>query len=126
MVIPKFFEQALNGEPITVFGSGEQTRDFTHIDETIKATVLLAEKSKGAEIFNIANETEKSIFELAKVIKEITNSKSEVKLVKSPKKRYDYEVERRVGSSNKLFNATGFKPSTDIQKGLNEYYISLN
>ena len=126
MVIPKFFEQALNGDPITVFGSGEQTRDFTHIDETIKATVLLAEKSKGAEIFNIANETEKSIFELAKVIKEITNSKSEVKLVKSPKKRYDYEVERRVGSSDKLFNVTGFKPSTDIQTGLNEYYISLN
>ena len=122
MVIPRFFEQASKGEPITVFGSGKQTRDFTHIDETIKATVLLAEKAKGAEIFNIANETEKSIFEIAQVIKQVTASDSEIKLIESPKKRYDYEVERRVGSSDKLYNVTGFRPGTDIVKGLEDLY----
>lgn len=125
MVIPRFFEQALKDEDITVFGSGKQTRDFTHIDETIEATVQLAEKAKGAEIFNIANETEKSILEIAHIIKEITNSNSEIKLIESPKKRYDYEVERRVGSSDKLFKVTGFRPGTDVQKGLIELYKSF-
>lgn len=125
MVIPRFFEQALNNEPITVFGSGKQTRDFTDVGETIKAAVLLAEKSKGSQIFNIANETEMTIYELACYIKEITGSSSDVRLVESPKNRYDYEVERRVGSSEKLFKATGFRPNTDIRKGLENLYNSI-
>jgi UDP-glucose 4-epimerase len=124
MVIPRFFEQALKNDPITVFGNGKQTRDFTSVEETIKSMVQLAEKSTGAEIFNIANETEMTILELAHFIKEITNSKAEVKLVSSPQKRYDYEVERRVGSSDKLYKLTGFKPATDIKIGLKNLYES--
>lgn len=120
MVIPRFFSQALANEPITVFGSGEQTRDFTDVEETIKAAMLLAEKAKGAEIFNIANETEMTILELAEHIRDITGSASEVTLLDSPKKRYDYEVERRVGSSEKLFRTTGFRPNTDIRDGLSK------
>ena len=122
MVIPRFFEQALKNDPITVFGNGKQTRDFTSVEETIKSMVLLAEKSTGAEIFNIANETEMTILELAHFIKVITNSKAEVKLVSSPQKRYDYEVERRVGSSDKLYKLAGFKPATDIKIGLKNLY----
>ena len=124
MVIPRFFDQALKNQPITVFGNGKQTRDFTSVEETIKSMVLLAENSTGAEIFNIANETEMTILELAHFIKEITNSNAEVKLVRSPQKRYDYEVERRVGSSDKLYNLTGFKPTTDIKIGLKNLYES--
>lgn len=118
MVIPRFFEQALKNEPITVFGSGKQTRDFTSVEETIISLVKLTDVSKGAEIFNIANETEMNILELANHIKEITQSSSEIKLIESPANRYDYEVERRVGSSEKLYLATGFKPNTDIRIGL--------
>ena len=65
-----------------------------------------------------------TILELAHFIKEITNSQAEVKLVSSPQKRYDYEVERRVGSSDKLFKLTGFKPATDIKIGLKNLYES--
>lgn len=118
MVVPRFFEQCLAGEPITVFGNGNQTRDFTFIDDTIKACLLLTEKVSGCEIFNVANENEFSIYELAKLMKEITNSKSEITLIDAPKKRYDYEVERRFGSSQKLFDAVGFKPNTDLRAGL--------
>ena len=50
MVIPKFFEQALLNNPITVYGNGNQTRDFTFIDDTINATLLIAEKCKGRNI----------------------------------------------------------------------------
>ena len=47
MVIPRFFEQAIAGKPITVYGSGDQTRDFTWIGDVITSTVELAEKSTG-------------------------------------------------------------------------------
>lgn len=118
MVIPRFFEQAMNGEPITVFGSGKQTRDFTYIDDTLKSCILLMKNMKGYGIFNIANENEGCIDDLAKVIKELTKSKSEIQYIEAPKKRYDYEVERRVGSSEKLFKTVGYKPSTRLQEGL--------
>jgi UDP-glucose 4-epimerase len=117
MVIPRFFEQAATGEPITVFGNGLQTRDFTYIDDTVEACIRLMEV-KGAHIVNIANEHEWNINELAKLILEISQSSSPIKYLDAPKKRYDYEVERRVGSSEKLAKLTQFKPTTDLKTGL--------
>jgi nucleoside-diphosphate-sugar epimerase len=117
MVVPRFFEQALNNEPITVFGSGDQTRDFTYIDDTVEACIRLM-NTKGCQIVNIANEAEWTITDLAKYIKEITNSSSEIIYLEAPKKRYDYEVERRVGSSEKLLKLTSYKPETSLPDGL--------
>jgi UDP-glucose 4-epimerase len=125
MVIPRFFEQALNNLPITVYGNGDQTRDFTWVKDAVKSSVLLAEKIEGFEIFNISNEKELSIAELARQILTVTNSKSSIQLVNAPAKRYDYEVGRRFGSSEKLFNATGYKPSTSIADGLQNIYQSM-
>ncbi|MEM9678705.1 MAG: NAD-dependent epimerase/dehydratase family protein [Bacteroidota bacterium] len=118
MVIPRFYEQAKQGEPITVYGSGNQTRDFTWIEDTIESSIKLAESIDGFEIFNIANENELSIGFLAEEIKKITGSKSEITHINAPSKRYDYEVGRRFGSSEKLYKAIGFKPNTSIQDGL--------
>lgn len=118
MVIPRFFEQATANEPITVFGTGEQTRDFTYVDDAVKASILLGKSGKGFEIFNVANERESTIGEVADLIKELTNSESEIKFIDAPKKRYDYEVGRRFGSSAKLENYIGYKPSTRLREGL--------
>lgn len=118
MVIPRFIEQAKAGNPITVFGDGKQTRDFTYIDDTTEACIRLMEKSNGAQIFNIANEKEGCIEELAATIKQMTQSNSEIKYLEAPTKRYDYEVGRRVGSSEKLKNAVGYKPDTTLAQGL--------
>lgn len=126
MVIPRFIEQALNNKPITVFGTGKQTRDFTYIDDTIYASIQLAEKAGAGEIYNIANENEKTIYELAQTIKDITNSKSEITLIDAPKKRYDYEVERRYGNSDKLFRTIGYKPSTELKTGLQKILEDYN
>ena len=122
MVIPRFFEQAVANKPITIFGDGKQTRDFTYIDDTIFASVELATKINGCEIFNIANENEVTINELASRIIEITKSKSEMTYINAPKKRYDYEVERRFGNSNKLFKHIKYKPNTNLETGLKETY----
>ena len=121
MVVPRFFEQALEGEPITVFGTGDQTRDFTYIDDTVEACVRLM-NINGCHIVNIANEAEWCIRDLAEKIKIITSSGSEITYLEAPKKRYDYEVERRVGSSEKLLALTGFKPLTTLENGLEAIY----
>jgi UDP-glucose 4-epimerase len=118
MVTPRFIEQALKNEPITVFGLGQQTRDFTFIDDTVYGSILAAEKVTGFQIFNVANEHEESIFNLAHQIKDLTKSSSEIKLIEAPQKRYDYEVGRRFGCSDKLAQFTGYKPSTSLENGL--------
>ncbi|MCO5260615.1 MAG: NAD-dependent epimerase/dehydratase family protein [Crocinitomicaceae bacterium] len=121
MVVPRFFEQATKGEALTVFGTGKQTRDFTYIDDTVEACVRLL-NTKGFHIVNIANEHEWCIDDVAKEIVEITGSSSETSFIDAPKKRYDYEVERRVGSSDKLFELTGYRPNTSLSEGLKKIY----
>lgn len=117
MVVPRFFEQAKNNEPITIFGTGKQTRDFTYIDDTVEACVRLM-NIKGCHIVNIANENEWCIEDLGLKIIELTGATSPIQYIDAPKKRYDYEVERRVGSSLKLQAMTGFKPTTNLEEGL--------
>jgi nucleoside-diphosphate-sugar epimerase len=118
MVVPRFIEQAQKNEDITVFGSGNQTRDFTYVDDAVEASIRLADTVSGFGIFNIANEAELSIKELADAIKKTTHSESNIIYINAPAKRYDYEVGRRFGSSDKLFSKTGFKPNTKIENGL--------
>lgn len=117
MVIPRFIEQAKANEPITVFGNGAQTRDFTFIDDTLDACIRLMDVG-GFHIVNISNENEYSILDLAHKLKELLHSQSEIKFIEAPIKRYDYEVERRVGNSDKLFRLTGLKPNTNLEDGL--------
>jgi UDP-glucose 4-epimerase len=125
MVIPRFFEQAMENNPITVYGSGEQTRDFTYVEDAVKASIMLGDKVKGFEIFNVANERESTIGELAEIIKQMTKSSSEIKYINAPKKRYDYEVGRRYGSSAKLEQFIDYKPNTDLQTGLDVIFKAM-
>ena len=117
MVIPRFIEQAMANESITVFGNGQQTRDFTYIEDVIEACIKLQEV-EGFHIVNIANEQEWTIKELAEMIIELWDTNSTLTYLDAPKKRYDYEVERRIGSSDKLHQLIGFKPHTPLETGL--------
>ena len=125
MVIPRFFYQAMRNEPITVYGDGNQTRDFTYIDDTVLATLRVADKCKKNEIFNVARGIDTSIYDLAKLIIDITNSKSEIKNFKAPFLRFDFDVEKRCGDSSKLKKLTDFSPSTDLIQGLKLIYSNL-
>ena len=118
MVVPRFIEQAFKGEDITVYGDGQQTRDFTYIDDTIESCIKLSKIVKGSEIYNVANEDEITIKQLAEAIVKVTGSGSKITYIEAPKKRYDYEVERRYGSSEKLHKAVGYKPNTKLEAGL--------
>tara|TARA_B100000989_G_C19508556_1_gene457737 strand:- start:721 stop:1644 length:924 start_codon:yes stop_codon:yes gene_type:complete len=122
MVIPRFFEQAMNNKDIIVYGNGMQTRDFTFVNDTVEATIEVGLKCTGSEIINIAKGKEITMLELADKIKSITNSKSEIKLVENPSFRKDYEVEKRYGSSEKLFKLIGKKPDISLDDGLFKTY----
>ncbi|TVQ04573.1 MAG: SDR family oxidoreductase [Balneolaceae bacterium] len=75
--LPTFFRQALQNEPITVFGDGSQTRSFTYVDDLVEGIFRLAESDE-VEPVNIGNPQEISIMDFAKEIIEITGSKSKI------------------------------------------------
>lgn len=78
-VISRFIESALENKPITIFGDGQQTRTFCYIDDHLEATVSCLLNSQYInDVVNIGNDQEISVLELARAIKKITGSKSEI------------------------------------------------
>src|SRR5947199_4427744 len=82
MVIPTFVKQALSGRPIIVFGDGKQSRCFGYVGDVVGALMkLMDDESAVGEVFNIGSNQEISIIDLARKVKELTNSESEIVLV---------------------------------------------
>lgn len=125
MVVPRFFEQAIHHQPIEVFGDGNQTRDFTHIDDVVEAISSLLTSCSIDGVFNISRGIETTIQELATAIKMVTNSKSKISNLIFPNKRKLYKVDRRVGSAEKLFKHIGRKPSINLNDGLEKYFSRI-
>src|SRR6201997_2118264 len=77
MVIPNFVQQALNGEPITVYGDGKQTRSFTYVGDVVNGLIALVQQPRAVgEVFNIGNSEEIAIGDLARRVKAMTGSAS--------------------------------------------------
>ena len=118
MVLPRFVKSALLSNPLQIFGDGSQSRVFCHIVDTINALMLLlrSETTIG-EVFNIGGETEISIFQLAKMTIELTNSKSLMRFVpyeEAFKTGYE-DIYRRVPDISKINLHTGWKPTKSIE-----------
>jgi UDP-glucose 4-epimerase len=123
MVIPRFIKQAIAGEPITVFGSGEQSRCFLHVKDAVKAIVELFEKEEAVgDVFNIGSENEIKIKQLAFLIKEITASSSEIQLI-DPEKIYTSgfeDMQRRVPDIGKIKKLINFQPRYTLEDIIRE------
>jgi UDP-glucose 4-epimerase len=119
MVVPTFVRQALNNEPITVFGDGTQSRSFTYVGDVVGALVkLMVTPTAVGEVFNVGNTEEVTIRGLAERIKARTGSRSEIVTIP-----YDQAYEagfedmpRRVPDLAKINKAIGYVP----QVGLDE------
>ena len=120
MVIPRFINQARKNRQITVYGTGKDTRDFTYIDDCIKVFDLVNKKVRGFEILNVSKERDYNIISLAKNIKNKLNSKSKIANIKLPEKLREFQVPRRCGDSSKIFNYINYKPSTNLNEGLDK------
>ncbi|NPA93886.1 MAG: NAD-dependent epimerase/dehydratase family protein [Thermodesulfobacteria bacterium] len=130
MVVPRFIQQALRDEPITVYGDGKQTRTFTYVGDVVEAIYRLIKCKEGAgEVVNIGGTEEISIADLAKKIKELVGSKSEIVFIPYDQ-AYGKDFEdmmRRVPSLEKLNSLIGFTPVTpldDILRYTIEYFRS--
>jgi dTDP-glucose 4,6-dehydratase/UDP-glucuronate decarboxylase len=78
-VVSNFINQAIMNEPLTVYGKGEQTRSFCYVDDMVKGLKLaLFSPNTNGEVFNLGNPDEKTILQLAQLIKKLTNSKSQI------------------------------------------------
>jgi len=120
-VITIFMGQLLRGEPLTVIGDGSQTRCFTYVDDAIGGTVAagLGEKTNG-EIFNIGNATETSIAELARLMIELSGSRSTIRFV-SQEDVYgsSYEdIARRVPDTTRMETVLGVRSDVSLREGL--------
>lgn len=119
MVLPNFVRQALDASPITVFGTGQQSRCFCDVRDTIEAVLrLITSDSAVGEVVNIGTNEEVSIEHLAELVKRRTNSESPIRYVP-----YDqaYELgfedmQRRVPCLEKLERLTSFRPATPLNE----------
>jgi UDP-glucose 4-epimerase len=117
MVLPNFVDQALNGKPITVYGSGKQSRCFCDVRDTVDGLMRLMDTQQAiGEVVNIGNTEEVSIEGLARIVRERTQSNSEIVYIP-----YDRAYEpgfedmlRRVPNIEKLRALTGFQPRTPL------------
>lgn len=119
MVLPRFIEQALKNEPITVYGSGKQTRCFIHVKDVTAALIkLIQEPLAVGEVFNIGSQEEISIEQLAKQIIKLTKSSSKIKYIPY-EQAYEEgfeDMQRRVPDTAKINRLIGFKPTYNLSE----------
>ena len=83
-VVDRFIQQAIKGDPITVYGDGKQTRSFTYVSDSVDAMFLLLKKGKPSEIYNIGDNKETRIIDLANIIKEKCRTHSKIEFMAHP------------------------------------------
>lgn len=115
-VIPNFIHKALKNDLISITGTGNETRDFTFIDDTVKGILLSMQSEKAiGKTYNIATGRETRIIDLAQKIIELTGSKSEI--VFEPKRAWD-KTSRRCGDISLIKNDLGYHAATSLEEGL--------
>lgn len=117
MVIPRFIKSAIENSPLKIFGNGTQSRVFCHVNDSVRAILVLASNNKSiGEVFNVGGKGEISILELANQIIKQTNSRSKIAFL-------DYDdayapgfedMARRVPDISKINNFTGWEPELDL------------
>ena len=119
MVLPTFASQAVQGIPITVFGTGKQRRCFAHVRDVIKALIRLIQTPAAiGQVFNIGNDCEVSIARLAELVRDSAGSHSPI-----VKMSYDEayaegfeDMQHRVPDLGKLEHTIGYRPSTPLEQ----------
>jgi UDP-glucose 4-epimerase len=123
MVLPRFVQAALKGEPLQVYGTGQQSRCFGNVMDVIEAVyrLSLAPQAIG-QLYNIGSQEEITIYALAERVKQRTGSASEIRLIP-----YDeaYEIgfedfQRRVPSISRIKQAIGWEPTTTLDETIDQ------
>jgi UDP-glucose 4-epimerase len=113
MVVPRFVEAALHGSPLSVYGTGNQSRCFCHVYDAVAAVLALIDSEAAVgQVFNVGNDVEISIGDLAKKVIDVTSSSSSIEMV-------PYEdayapgfedMQRRIPDISKIKSVIGWSP----------------
>ena len=128
MVVPRFVQAALKNEPITIYGTGEQTRCFGHVYDAIEAMVSIAfSQNTIGKVINVGNNFEISINNLAKKVIDQTNSKSEIVYVPYAEAYGDgfEDMERRVPNIELIKSLVDWAPTRDLSTMISDIASSL-
>lgn len=119
MVVPRFVQAALRNEPIAIHGDGEQTRCFCHVTDVVRALAALPKQPRAVgQVYNIGSTEEVSILELAKRVKNLTESRSDLRLVpydQAYAKGFE-DMRRRVPSIDKIYQLMGWRPTKSLDE----------
>ena len=119
MVLPRFVSAALKNEPLSVYGSGDQIRCFCHVSDAVRALLLVMDSEKAiGEVFNVGNNHQISIMELAKKVIEITKSTSIIEKI-AYEKAYPEgfeDMQRRVPDISKIKQVLGWTPEINLDQ----------
>ena len=119
MVVPRFVSAALKNEPLSVYGSGDQIRCFCHVNDAVRALLLVIDSKKAiGEVFNVGNNQQVSIMELAKKVIELTGSKSSIEKI-AYEKAYPEgfeDMQRRVPDISKIKQVLGWSPEINLDQ----------
>lgn len=119
-VIDRFIQQALAGVPITVYGNGTQTRSFTYVSDSAEALFALIKSGKEGEVYNVGNDKETTVIELARNVKKLCNSDSPIEFHPLP----DDDPLRRAADISKL-KGLGFEHKVSLSEGLSRMIKSV-
>jgi len=114
-IMPTFYFEAVRNKPITVYGDGSDTRDYVYIEDIVRG-LWLARKLSAGEVINLATGKATTNLEVARLIKEIVGSKSEIVFVDYPKAFGG--IKNQVGSYEKAERLIGWKPETSLEEGV--------
>jgi UDP-glucose 4-epimerase len=119
MVVPRFVSAALKNESLSVYGSGDQIRCFCHVTDAVKGLLLVMDSDKAVgQVFNVGNNSQISIMELAKKVIEITGSKSRIEKI-AYEKAYPEgfeDMQRRVPDISKIKQVLGWEPEINLDQ----------
>ena len=123
MVIPRLVRQALEGEALSVYGDGTQSRCFCHVRDSVRALMQLLDEPKArGEIFNVGNDREVTINGLAEMIRSLTDDHAEIRHV-SYREAYGSGFEdmpRRVPDLSKVHTLIGYRAEYSLEQTLTD------
>lgn len=117
-VVAKFLKQALDGQPLIIFGDGSQTRDLIYVDDLCDAIILAAQADCSGEVFQIASGVETKIIDLAQLIVDMIGPRSRIAF----EERRRGEPHRIVASIEKARRMLGFSAKVELEEGVRRTY----
>jgi UDP-glucose 4-epimerase len=136
MVIPRFVQQALDGEKITVYGDGNQTRCFLHVRDAVRAIIALSESSEAdGRVFNIGDTQEISILNLARKVIQMTSPEEDK--YQDPDERIQFipydqayaegfeDMHRRVPDISRIYETVEWESDCQLENILNDVILDI-